>query len=150
MKWHMQSKHRFIDVPAGSKASTPSSSKGNTTVPIWSWKLRSEKARNDMFEYTLHDWNPPKSYMKPGSAEAQKIHKAIFEQMLLDLVPFTEVNKPGFLRKHALLCPDFKVASDKYYRFVFYKVIPCWPGKNSCLVGKECTEFGKSVIHWLS
>ena len=43
------------------------------------------------------------------------IHKSIFESMLLDLVPFSEVNKPGFLRHHALLAPNFEVASATYY-----------------------------------
>ena len=51
-----------------------------------------------------------------NSSRAQKIHKSIFETMLVDLVPFHEVNKPGFLRHHALVCPNFEVASDKYYR----------------------------------
>ena len=35
--------------------------------------------------------------------------------MILDLVPFHEVNKPGFLRHHQLLVPNFKVASATYY-----------------------------------
>ena len=46
----------------------------------------------------------------------QRYHKSIFECMILDLVPFSEVNKPGFLRHHQLLVPNFKVASEKYYR----------------------------------
>ena len=36
--------------------------------------------------------------------------------MVIDLVPFHEVNKPGFLRNYALIVPNFEVASDKYYR----------------------------------
>ena len=61
----------------------------------------------------------PVKYFVPGwterdtidihSQRAQEIHKSIFEEMVLDLVPFTEVNKPGFLRHHQRLAPDFKV-----------------------------------------
>ena len=35
--------------------------------------------------------------------------------MILDLVPFREVDKPGFLRHHQLLAPNFEVASATYY-----------------------------------
>ena len=71
-----------------------------------------------MFQNTIQDWDPPQSLLTMNSPRAQAIHKSIFEEMILDLVPFCEVNKPGFLRHHALICPDFEVASDKYYRLV--------------------------------
>ena len=36
--------------------------------------------------------------------------------MVMDLVPFYEVNKPGFLRAWNTAAPNFTVASHTYYR----------------------------------
>ena len=77
---------------------------------------KSKKERKDMFEFTIPDWIEATNMLDFNSARAQKIHRSIFELFIVDLVPFTEVNKPGFLRHHALLAPNFELASDKYYR----------------------------------
>ena len=36
--------------------------------------------------------------------------------MVLDLQPWFVVNVAGFLRHHALVAPNYKIASKKYYR----------------------------------
>ena len=58
--------------------------------------------------------------MPQDSLKAQRIHKSIFEEMVLDLRPFSEVDKIGFLRHHYLLCPNFEPRTAKYYRCVAY------------------------------
>ena len=39
-----------------------------------------------------------------------------FQMMVMDLVPFREVTKPGFLRLFNTAVPNFTVASHTYYR----------------------------------
>ena len=36
--------------------------------------------------------------------------------IVLDLMPWSTVNNPGFLRNQNLSTPNFELASDKYYR----------------------------------
>ena len=51
-----------------------------------------------------------------NSEKAQKGHKSVFEMLVLDLLPWSTVNYPGFLRHHARMVPNFELASEKYYR----------------------------------
>ena len=54
---------------------------------------------------------------------AQKYHKSIFDNIIiLDLQPFAIVNKPGFLRHMAITDKRFELASDKYYRYIFFSL----------------------------
>ena len=61
-------------------------------------------------------WVQSRAMLDINSDKAQMYHKSIFEMMILDLIPFSSVNKPGFLRHHYRLVPNFNLASDKYYR----------------------------------
>ena len=103
--------------PSTENAPSTSTKRGWTpTVPLW--KLRSKKQRTEMFSCTIPGWVESTTTLDFKSARAQRIHKSIFETMVVDLVPFREVEKPGFLRHHQLICPNFNVASEKYYRIV--------------------------------
>ena len=126
IRWHLNKQHPEVNLDSGAnnnEASTRSTNESSSkkrgwtpTVPLW--KLRSKKQRTDMFSCTIPGWVESKTTLDINHPRAQRIHKWIFETMILDLVPFREVDKPGFLRHHALLCPNFEVASAKYYRQV--------------------------------
>ena len=75
-----------------------------------------QKRRKELFQSSIPDWIEAKTMMDFNSDKAQSYHKSIFEWMMLDLLPFHAVKKPGFLRHHALTVPNFTVASHKYYR----------------------------------
>ena len=51
-------------------------------------------------------------------ARAQKLHKSVFDNfIIMDLQPFTIVNKPGFIRHMAIMESRFQLGSDTYYRY---------------------------------
>ena len=75
-----------------------------------------QKRRRELFQSTINDWVEAKTMLHSGSARAQRLHKGIFEMLIMDNQPFYEVMKPGFLRAWNIAVPNFRVASDKYYR----------------------------------
>ena len=135
LKWHFEHQHPEIELESGSTnqsataatAASTTESASSSRKRKWSpfmplWKLRSKEQRNDMFACTIPGWVESKTPLDPDSPRAQKIHRTIFEEMILDLMPFSEVEKPGYLRLLAELCPNFQVRSEKYYRSVKL----CW------------------------
>ena len=104
----------MVPVEKATVGNDASTNKKSSIISIW--KLRSKEQRKEMFQTTIPGWVDSKTMLPFNDARAQRIHKSIFETMVLDLVPFSEVNKPGFLRHHAYLAPNFEVASEKYYR----------------------------------
>ena len=122
MMYHLEHKHPEIKLTPG-KSATPTQSSGNATRMHKStggyiniFNLRTREERKAMFQTTIPGWVENKNPLDINSIKAQRYHKAIFEQMVVDLVPFHEVNKPGFLRTYSIVAPNFEVASDKYYR----------------------------------
>ena len=98
--YHIKHVHpEFFKDPDNSESPSPSTSAGSSlkrgadTVQIYN--VRTKKERRDMFEFTIPDWIEATNTLDFNSARAQKIHKSIFELFIIDLVPFTEVNKPG-------------------------------------------------------
>ena len=75
-----------------------------------------QKRRKELFQSTIPNWVEAKTMLPFGSKRAQELHKSIFEQLIMDNGPFYEVGKPGFLRTWQVAVPNFKVASEKYYR----------------------------------
>ena len=67
------------------------------TEQVQIFNLRSKKSREEFVSHTITDWAKPDNKLEFYSAEAQKIHKSIFEMMVMDLRPFTTVNDPGFI-----------------------------------------------------
>ena len=51
-----------------------------------------------------------------NNEKAKKLHKSVFEMIVLDLMPWSKVNKPAFPRIQKLSTPNFVLASEKYYR----------------------------------
>ena len=80
------------------------------------FNLRTQDERKAMLQQTLPNFVESKRPFDFHSPQAQRIHKSIFERHVVDLVPWHEVNKPGFIRSYAIIEPRFKLASDKYYR----------------------------------
>lgn len=118
MKTHLKKYHPEIDLsvsaqdaPSSSKAAKKGS-KGYISI----FRLRTKEERQSMLEITIPDFLASRSMLPFHSPKAQRIHKSIFERMMVDLIPFNEVNKPGFIRHHYLLEPRFEIASDKYYK----------------------------------
>ena len=119
---HMKTQHKEINLAAKAGSSDkPSTSNDapthNRPSPYANiFKLRTHTDREAMLQTTIPDWVQSNNPLPFHSPKAQRIHKGIFEQMVVDLVPFHEVNKPGFLRQYYRLVPNFKVATAKYYR----------------------------------
>ena len=129
MKYHMDHIHPEIDWNAKEKskeqpddANEPSTSAKTHTAILKRgpyaqiYSLCAQERRPELFQSTIPNWVAAKTMMKFGSEKAQRIHKSIFEMLVMDLLPFHTVNKPGFLRLQAVTIPNFVVASDKYYR----------------------------------
>ena len=60
-------------------------------------------------------WVESKTVLDFNSEKAQRLHKSVLEMIVLDLMPWSTVNKPGFLRNQKLSTPNFELASEKYY-----------------------------------
>ena len=120
MKTHMTSAHPRIDLNPPSEPSTSTSSGNRKRDSTGSVKIfdvnRTKKDREELLQLTLPDYVKAKTTLAFDSEKAQRYHKSVLEMMVLDCVPWTEVNKPGFLRHHHTLVPNFKLASEKYYR----------------------------------
>ena len=76
----------------------------------------SKKAKQELVRDTIPDWVEIKTKWGFHSIEAEKRHKAIFEEIVMDMRPFSSVNNAGFVRSHAIYHPQFEIASAKYYR----------------------------------
>ena len=57
------------------------------------------------------------------SEAAQKIHRSIFEMIVVDLEPFSTLTQPGFIRSYAQARPDFQLGSAMYYRKEFIRTL---------------------------
>ena len=55
------------------------------------YNLRTKQQRRDMFQATLPECSGSDNLLDIHSRRAQMIHKSIFEEMVMDLLPFTEV-----------------------------------------------------------
>ena len=95
--------------------STESRKRGSATYTEL-FSLCPQKRRKELFQSTIPGWVEAKSMLAFGSDRAQKLHKSVFEHMIMDNIPFYEADKPGFLRMFAVAVPTFQVASDTYYR----------------------------------
>ena len=91
----------------------PNKKSGSGQIKIFN--VRSKKERNDMLQMTIPDMKAAREPWPMESIKAQNVHRSIFEMMVIDLVPFTEVNKPGFLRHHHRLVPNFQVTHSKSF-----------------------------------
>ena len=122
MKHHMNITHADIKITddlgntssTSTKSGSESRKRGGTFAQLFT--LGAKKNRAELFQSTIPNWIETKTMLNFNSEKAQRYHKLIFEQMMLDLMPFYEVKKPGFLRTFAVIAPNFEVASNKYYR----------------------------------
>ena len=80
------------------------------------YDLCSKEKRRKLFQSTIPGWVEAKHELDFNGPRAQRIHKSIFEKMVVDLDPFYEASKPGFLRMCQQMLPNFRVASRTYYR----------------------------------
>ena len=122
MKKHLERKHSE-DMKALAQnqpdevASPPTESRKRGSASYTQlFALCPQKRRRELFQSTIPDWTGAKTMLAFGSNRAQKLHKSIFEHMIMDNIPFYEAYKPGFLRMFHVAVPNFTVASDKYYR----------------------------------
>ena len=79
--------------------------------------LRTKKERNSFLQRSLPETFQNQIKWNITDPRAQKFHKSIFDNIIiLDLQPFSVVNKPGFLRHNGIMERRFELAGDKYYR----------------------------------
>ena len=114
MKTHMSSKHPVeykepMDLTQATSSQgqlnpkcTPEVSRNETSI----FNIRSKRQRIDLFETTIPDWVESKTVWDFNSEKAKKLHKSVFEMIVLDLMPWSTVNKPGFLRNQKLSTPN--------------------------------------------
>ena len=106
---------------------SPAAESQEATVPIYDVNasrkrkntildMCAKKNRSEMFQMTIPGWVEAKTTLSFASEKAQRFHKSIFEMIVMDLLPFYAVAKPGFLRHQQITVPNFIVASPKYYR----------------------------------
>ena len=118
MKWHMNKEHKGINIDSRPRESDPSPSASGdifklpkrSTDEICIWACRTKKQRTALFQSSIPNWIESTTVLPRSHERARKIDRCIFERMCLDLAPFNEVNKPGFLRLLALLQPNFEAS----------------------------------------
>ena len=118
-------------IPATASASNEPRKRGGTYAKLF--ELCPKRRREELFQSTIPDWVEAKTMMKFENPRSLRLHKSIFEMLVMDLVPFTEVAKPGFLRHHYVAIPNFNVASPTYYRS---QLEPMYDGIKSKLMDK--------------
>ena len=133
---HMKNIHSDIEFGSKSHTSTPASTsateqsnptqeqpgssnegnrkRGGSMAKLYD--LCSKEKRRKLFQSTIPGWVEAKHELDFHGPRAQRIHKSIFEKMVVDLDPFYEASKPGFLRMCQQMLPNFRVASRTYYR----------------------------------
>ena len=80
------------------------------------FNLRTKKERSLMIQTTVDESFDRVRKYDFYSDEAQKKHRRVLETMILDLRPFSDVNKPGFIRLCYEFDKRFDLATDNYYR----------------------------------
>ena len=105
LKWHLAKKHPEVDNSGPPKTDPGIEQPKRSSDEICIWSCRTKKQRTELYQTTITDWAPPKNMMDRNNPKAQKMHRLIFEMIVLDLEPFNVVNKPGFLRNYALIAP---------------------------------------------
>ena len=129
MKYHMDHKHSDIEWKAKEKSAEPSDAgpPGKTNATQYNairkrgsyaliYSMCPKRRRPELFQSTIPNWVEAKTMLKFTSEKAQRYHQHIFEMLVMDLLPFHTVSKPGFLRLQAVQVPNFDVASDTFYR----------------------------------
>ena len=126
LREHLKIVHPEVDINGNDQ--TPGAAGGNVTdaesrgsskrsgTMAKLYELCPKKNRGELFQSTIPGWVESKTELDFHGAKAQRFHKSIFEMLVLDLAPFYEVHKPGFLRHHQIMYPNFTVASPTYYR----------------------------------
>ena len=79
-------------------------------------QLRSKDEREAALQLSLPDYVKSKAKWNPDDDRAQRLHRSIFEEIVLDLQPFSMVDNIGFLRTKQITVPNFVVGSSWYYR----------------------------------
>ena len=91
--------------------------------PFNIFHIRNKVQKKELFHITIPDWVESKTMLKRTSEKAKRLDKYLFDQLVLDCVPFTEVEKPGLLRNYQILAPNFEVGSEKHYRYASFDEI---------------------------
>ena len=131
----MKGKHTQIPVsetkqsPAGLFA-TPAHKRG---PPTSIFNMCAKKCRTELFQSTIPGHVEAMTKLKFTSEKAQRLTKSIFEMLVVDLLPWHTVGKPGFLRHQVMSTPNYEVPSEKYFRDMLE---PCFERVKSALEDK--------------
>ena len=115
LKMHMKGKHSEIAVAETmqSPAGTPSRKRGPSTSIF---NMCTKKCRTELFQSTIPGHVEAMTKLKFTSEKAQRLTKSIFEMLVVDLLPWHTVGKPGFLRHQVIATPNYIVPGEKYFR----------------------------------
>ena len=120
MAYHIRNTHKDISLTYPQTEPEESTSNNDFHRPpspfVNIFNLRTHMERKAMLHLNMPGYVESTSLWPFHSPMAQRVHKTLFEQMVVDLVPFHEVNKMGLLRTLYVTAPNFKVASASYYR----------------------------------
>ena len=90
------------------------------TAPIWNLRT-SAKRQEFLHQAKVSDWCKAGSTSQESTYDihdlrARERHRGVLMMVILDLQPWNIVNDPGFIYYSNMLDPNYKVASDKFYR----------------------------------
>ena len=120
MLYHLRHKHPRIKLIAEDAQSTSAGVGPLRCIrksPFNIFHIRNKQQKKELFHNTIPEWVASKKKLKPTDEKHKRLDKYLFEELVLDLVPFTEVEKPGLLRNYQILAPEFEVGCEKHYRY---------------------------------
>ena len=95
------------------KSPAPSRKRG---PPTSIFNMCAKKCRTELFQSTIPGHMESTTKLKFTSEKHQRLTKSIFEMLVVDLLPWHTVSKPGFLRHQVIATPNYLVPSEKYFR----------------------------------
>ena len=125
LKRHLETTHKdeWKKISDQLKPKTPKTTekRARNDEPGIQLNCPTKKARNELLAQTVpgqpsvSNWQKSCQTWAFHDPRAQAQHKAIFEYMVTDMQPWTTVDGAGFVRMYKKACPNFEIASHKYY-----------------------------------
>ena len=115
---HLENKHmeQWSKICEAKKKIQTDKRKREDSEEIQVFNLRNKKSRETFIKAAVPDWAQSKEMLPIHSRQAKNFHRSIFEHLVLDMLPWTHVNGPGFIAHHARYSPTIEIASEKHYR----------------------------------
>lgn len=105
LKGHMKGKHLNKYLELESKKKTIEEEKGESNI----FHITNKRARTDMYQSTIPEYVANVETWDFSSDKAQKLHRAVFDMLMVDLEPWNMVNHTGFNRLMKIANPQFEL-----------------------------------------